>query len=123
MKTYGEIQNCEDANVEQNVANVGLLLPLEVSESALESGRMVAYKQAHAEIPKAPEEMDRQDQTEEVIWINVELDILRPIPPQNIVQLLILIFGILFAFSSSVFVSPFRRHKIHQERQDANEFF
>jgi hypothetical protein len=46
---------------------------------------MVAYKQAHAKMPKAPEEMDRQDQTEEVIWINVELDILRPIPPQNIV--------------------------------------
>jgi hypothetical protein len=85
MKTYGEIQNCEDANVEQNVANVGLLLPLEVSESALESGRMVAYKQAHAKMTKAPEEMDRKDQTEEVIWINVELDILRPIPPQNII--------------------------------------
>ena len=45
---------------------------------------MVAYKQAHAKMTKAPEEMDRKDQTEEVIWINVELDILRPIPPQNI---------------------------------------
>jgi hypothetical protein len=83
---------------------------------------MVAYKQAHAKMTKAPEEMDHKDQTEEVIWINVELDILRPIPPQDVFQLLILILGILFAFSSSVFVSPFRRHKIHKEHQGENEF-
>ena len=46
--------------------DVGLLLPLKVSQSTLESERIVAHRQAHAKVTRAPEEMDRKDHTKEV---------------------------------------------------------
>ena len=66
MKKYGKIPDREGADAERNAMDVGLLLPLKVSQSTLESERMIAHVQAHAKVTKAPEKMDRKDHTKEV---------------------------------------------------------